>query len=114
MEFIIDTVNLEEIKKAIEYLPLAGVTSNPSIVKATKPQDFFSHMRTIRQIIGLERSLHIQVIALDCDTIVAEAHRILEEVDDQVYVKVPVSLEGIKGNQDPQGTRNKRNGHSGL
>ncbi|MFR2767585.1 MAG: transaldolase family protein [Thomasclavelia sp.] len=29
-------------------------------------------------------------------TIVKEAHRILKEVDDEVYIKVPVSYEGIK------------------
>ena len=85
MEFIIDTINLEEIKDAVEH-----------IVKATAPQDFFGHMKAIRNIIGQERSLHIQVIAKDCDTIIKEAHRILEEVDDQVYIKVPVSYEGIK------------------
>ena len=96
MEFIIDTVNLEEIKEAIEYLPIVGVTSNPSIVKKTNPQDFFKHMKEIRKIIGQERSLHIQVISTDCDTIIKEAHRILKEVDDKVYIKVPVSYEGIK------------------
>ncbi|WP_279183751.1 transaldolase family protein, partial [Thomasclavelia spiroformis] len=51
MEFIIDTVNLEEIKEAVEYLPIIGVTSNPSIVKKTNPQDFFKHMKEIRKII---------------------------------------------------------------
>ena len=96
MEFIIDTVNLEEIKEAVEYLPIVGVTSNPSIVKKTNPQNFFKHMKEIRKIIGQERSLHIQVISKDCDTIIKEAHRILQEIDDQVYVKVPVSYEGIK------------------
>ena len=96
MEFIIDTVNLEEIKEAVEYLPIVGVTSNPSIVKKTNPQDFFEHMKEIRKIIGQERSLHIQVISTDCDTIIKEAHRILKEVDDKVYIKVPVSYEGIK------------------
>lgn len=96
MEFIIDTVNIEEIKEAIEYLPIVGVTSNPSIVKATSPTDFFKHMREIREIIGMERSLHIQVISKDAATIVEEAHRILKEIDDQVYIKVPVSFEGIK------------------
>ena len=96
MEFIIDTVNLEEIKEAVEYLPIVGVTSNPSIVKKTNPQDFFKHMKEIRKIIGQERSLHIQVISKDCDTIIKEAHRILKEVDDKVYIKVPVSYEGIK------------------
>ena len=78
MEFIIDTVNLEEIKEAVEYMPIVGVTSNPSIVKATSPENFFNHMREIRKIIGKERSLHIQVISKDCDTMVAEAHRILK------------------------------------
>lgn len=96
MEFIIDTVNLEEIKEAVEYLQIVGVTSNPSIVKKTNPQDFFKHMKEIRKIIGQERSLHIQVISKDCDTIIKEAHRILKEVDDKVYIKVPVSYEGIK------------------
>lgn len=96
MEFIIDTVNLDEIKEAVEYMPIVGVTSNPSIVKKTSPQNFFEHMREIRKIIGKERSLHVQVISKDCDTIVKESHRILEEIDDQVYIKVPVSYEGIK------------------
>ena len=96
MEFIVDTVNLEEIKEAVEYMPIVGVTSNPSIVKATSPENFFEHMREIRNIIGKERSLHIQVTAKDCDGMVKEAHRILEEIDNQVYIKIPVSYEGVK------------------
>ena len=96
MELIIDTVDLSEIKEAVEYMPIVGVTSNPSIVKKTNPKDFFEHMRTIREIIGKDRSLHIQVISKDCDSMVKEAHRILEEIDRQVYIKVPVSYEGIK------------------
>ena len=56
MEFIIDTVNLEEIKDAINHMPIVGVTSNPSIVKATAPENFFDHMRKVRDIIGKDRS----------------------------------------------------------
>ena len=96
MEFIVDTVNLEEIKDAVEHMPIVGVTSNPSIVKQTSPENFFEHMRKIREIIGMERSLHIQVISKNSDEMIAEAHRILKEIDDQVYIKVPVSYEGIK------------------
>ena len=96
MEFIVDTVNLEEIKDAVEHMPIVGVTSNPSIVKQTNPENFFEHMRKIREIIGMERSLHIQVISKNSDEMVAEAHRILKEIDDQVYIKVPVSYEGMK------------------
>ena len=96
MEFIIDTVDLNEIKEAVEYLPISGVTSNPSIVKATNPENFFDHMRKIREMIGMENSLHIQVTGLDCETMVKEAKRIVKEIDDLVYIKVPVSYEGIK------------------
>lgn len=96
MEFIVDTVNLEEIRDAVEHMPIVGVTSNPSIVKQTNPENFFEHMRKIREIIGMERSLHVQVISKNSDEMVAEAHRILKEIDDQVYIKVPVSYEGIK------------------
>lgn len=96
MEFIVDTVNLEEIKDAVEHMLIVGVTSNPSIVKQTNPENFFEHMRKIREIIGMERSLHVQVISKNSDEMVAEAHRILKEIDDQVYIKVPVSYEGMK------------------
>ena len=99
MEFIIDTIDLKDIQDAVDHMPIVGVTSNPSIVKATSPKNFFDHMREIRKIIGKERSLHVQVISKDCDTIVKEAHRILEEIDDQVYIKVPVSYEGVKAIQ---------------
>ena len=98
MEFILDTVDLEEIKDGVDHMPIVGVTSNPSIVKKTSPEDFFGHMRKVREIIGKERSLHVQVISLDAETIVKEAHRILEEIDDQVYIKVPVSYENRIGN----------------
>lgn len=96
MEFIIDTADLNEIKEAVEYLPITGVTSNPSIVKKTAPKDFFAHMKEIRSIIGDKRSLHIQVIARDYEGIIKEAHHILEKVDHNVYIKVPVSYEGVK------------------
>lgn len=96
MKFLVDTVDLDEIKEAVEYFPISGVTSNPSIVKKTHPKDFFEHMRKVREIIGKERSLHIQVVATDADGIVKEAKRILKEVDKDVYIKVPVSYDGIR------------------
>ena len=42
MEFIIDTVDLEEIKEAVAYMPIVGVTSNPSsfYCQEDKPRGF--------------------------------------------------------------------------
>ena len=96
MEFLLDTVNLEEIKKGIEYMPIVGITSNPSIVKKSAPKDFFDHMRKVRDIIGKERTLHVQVTATNSEDMIKEAERICKEIDEDVYIKVPTSLEGIK------------------
>ena len=96
MEFLLDTVNLEEIKKGIEYMPIVGITSNPSIVKKSAPEDFFDHMRKVRDIIGKERTLHVQVTATNAEDMIKEAERICKEIDEDVYIKVPTSLEGIK------------------
>ncbi len=45
MELLFDTGNLEEIKEYMEYYPITGVTSNPSILKAEGKIEFFKHLR---------------------------------------------------------------------
>lgn len=96
MEFMLDTANLEEIKKYADILPLAGVTSNPSIIKKEGKIDFFNHMKAIREIIGRENSLHVQVVAKDYDGMLKDAETILDSIDQDVYIKVPVSEVGLK------------------
>lgn len=96
MEFMLDTANLEEIKRYIEIIQIAGVTTNPSIMKKEGNVDFFNHMKQIRAIIGFSRSLHIQVVANDFEGILKDARAILENIDSEVYIKVPVSKEGLR------------------
>ncbi len=96
MELMLDTANLSEIEKALDTYPISGVTSNPSILKAEGGVPFFPHMQKIRALIGDERSLHVQVISHDADTIIAEAHRILRELGTTTFVKIPVTDEGLK------------------
>lgn len=97
MELLVDTANLKDIATACEYFPIAGVTCNPSIVKkSANPDDFFAHVRKIREIIGKERTLHVQVVATDSDTMMKEAKALVDNVDEDVYIKVPVTKEGLK------------------
>ncbi|MGL4695028.1 fructose-6-phosphate aldolase [Enterococcus larvae] len=96
MEFMLDTANLADIKKYAEIIPLAGVTSNPSIVKNEGKIVFFEHMKKIREIIGKDCSLHVQVVAQDFDGMMADARAILANIDQKVYIKVPVNEEGLK------------------
>lgn len=99
MEFLLDTANLDDIKKYSAIVPLAGVTSNPSIVKKEGKVDFFQHMKEIRKIIGPERSLHVQVVAQDVEGMIKDAQSILENIGKDVYVKVPTNAEGLKAMQ---------------
>jgi transaldolase len=96
MEYMFDTVNLEDIKHYSEFFPITGITSNPSIIKIEGKIDFFNHFKKIRSIIGLDKSLHIQVVEKDYDGIMADALAILKNVDDSVFIKVPVTEQGLK------------------
>lgn len=96
MEYLLDTANLKDIKLYQEYFPITGVTSNPSIIKKEGKVDFFAHMKEIRSLIGAEKSLHIQVTSKDVEGMMQDAKAILQKVDTKVFVKVPVTLEGMK------------------
>lgn len=95
MEFMLDTANLEDIKHYHEVLNLAGVTTNPSICKKEGAVDFFTQMKAIREIIGLDKSFHVQVVSQDYDGMLEDATAILNKIDDQVYIKVPTTETGL-------------------
>lgn len=96
MEYLFDTANLAAIETYSKYIPITGITSNPSIIKKEGNIDFFPHMKKIRRLIGPDKTLHIQVTGQDYDSMMADVDAMLNRVDDQVYVKVPVTLEGLQ------------------
>ena len=96
MKYLLDTANLDKIRELSEYLPVAGVTSNPTIVKKEGAVAFFAHMREIRTIIGSLRPLHIQVTARDYDGMMRDAEAVFRHVDEKVYIKVPVDFAGSR------------------
>lgn len=95
MEFLLDTANVDEIAALVDVYPISGVTTNPSLIKAVGRVDLYPHLRRIREVIGARRSLHVQVLAQDADGMFAEAHRIQEQVDAEVFVKVPATQAGL-------------------
>lgn len=104
MEFIIDSVNLDEIREVFDYLQMQGVTSNPSIIAKElslnndflRQQNFYSHMQTIESLIGPNASLHIQTVALKAEDIIEEAYLIKKHISKYAYVKIPATKEGLK------------------
>ncbi|MCI1986768.1 MAG: fructose-6-phosphate aldolase [Lactobacillus sp.] len=96
MEFLLDTVHIPDIKRYAASMPLAGVTSNPSIVKKEGKIDFFAHMREIRHLLPASASLHVQVVGQSVDAMLADADTILNRIDPHTYIKVPTTEDGLK------------------
>ena len=95
MFLLIDTANLDDIARAVESYPLAGVTTCPTIiVKERRP--FWDILKDIRAIIGDDRMLHAQVMGRTADEILKDAIAMRERVSGEFYVKVPVTREGFK------------------
>lgn len=94
MEFLLDTINIEDILEYNEIISLAGVTSNPSIIKSEGKINFYQHMKKIQKIIG-ESSLHIQVVSEDRTGMINDAREIVKNLGKEVFIKIPVTKEGL-------------------
>lgn len=95
MLYLIDSANLEAIKNCCEFYPVAGVTTNPTIISREKA-DFQKLIYSIREIIGDKKMLHVQTTASEADDILKEAEMIKEAVGGNFYLKIPITREGIK------------------
>ena len=93
MKFFIDTANLDEIKEANELGMIDGVTTNPSLVAKEGNVDFKEHIAKICAIV--EGDISAEVTALDTEGMLREG-RELAKIADNVVIKVPLTLDGLK------------------
>ena len=63
MLYLIDTADLDAIKKCSEFFPVSGVTTNPTIISREKT-DFRTLLYSIREIIGAGSWAGIELTAL--------------------------------------------------
>ena len=95
MLYMLDTADLSAIRHCNEFYPLAGVTTNPSII-AKEKTEFWPLLEEIRAIIGKEKMLHVQVTAKRTEDIVEEAKLLKTRLGGAFYAKIPISEEGLK------------------
>lgn len=98
MLYIVDTANVEKIKHCIEYFPVAGVTTNPTII-SKEHTDFLHLISEINELIG-DRMFHIQVTGDSAEQIIKEAQALKKIIGDKLYVKIPISEEGLKATME--------------
>ncbi len=100
MKFFIDTADLDEIKAANDLGVLDGVTTNPSLVSKIirDPEnftysDFKNHVAKICDIV--DGPVSAEVTTLTADEMVRQGEE-LASIDENVVVKCPLTLEGLK------------------
>lgn len=95
MEFFIDSADVEAIKELGDFLPIDGVTTNPTIITKSG-KDPLEVLGQISELLSDGQKLFAQVVATDYEGILAEGRRICSLRERNMFVKVPVSRTGLK------------------
>lgn len=93
MELYLDTANVAEVERLARVFPIAGVTTNPSIIAASR-ESIWSVLPRLQKAIGPRGTLFAQTMSRDAGGMVAEAKRLSNALPD-IVVKIPVTAEGL-------------------
>lgn len=92
MKFFLDTADLDDIKKYAAWGIVDGVTTNPSII-AKEGVDLETRIKAIAELV--DGPISAEVIATEAEEMIEEGRKIAAW-HENVYVKVPMTSEGLK------------------
>lgn len=92
MKFFVDTGDIDEIKDLAATGLLDGVTTNPSLIKASG-KEFLPLIKEICD--AVDGPVSGEVAATDYETMIKEGRKI-SEIADNICVKVPLTEAGLK------------------
>ena len=95
MRILLDTANLDDIRYFNEYYPILGVTTNPTIL-SKEGGDVIKLLCDIRQIIGPDKELHVQLTETEFEKIIEEAEAVVSLLGKNTYVKIPATDMGLR------------------
>lgn len=96
MEFFIDSADIEAIRDLCSYLPIDGVTTNPTILTKSgkEPEQVFAELC---EVLSEDQKIIAQVVSTDYEGMLAEARRINAiRGGKNIVVKIPVTREGFR------------------
>ncbi|HCD1256782.1 TPA: fructose-6-phosphate aldolase [Citrobacter amalonaticus] len=93
MELYLDSANVAEVERLARIFPIAGVTTNPSIIAASK-ESIWDVLPRLQKVIGENGVLFAQTMSRDAQGMVNEAKRLNNTVPG-IVVKIPVTSEGL-------------------
>lgn len=99
MEYCLDTGDLEMVKKVVDLYPVKCFSMNPSIaVRCLRGtgRTFLENARMIREVIGEEAPFYLEAMGDTAEEMIADAHRIKEEIKGNTLIKIPACPQGYK------------------
>ncbi|MCH3944123.1 MAG: fructose-6-phosphate aldolase [Atopobiaceae bacterium] len=95
MELILDTADAGQVRELSDMLTITGVTTNPTIITRSgkTPEQVADDMLSV---LSDDQLLFMQTVATDFDGIMADARRICSLRPKSMYVKIPVTHEGLR------------------
>ena len=109
MKIFIDTASLKEIKEAISWGIVDGVTTNPSLIRKaveTEAQDIEleEYISQILRVAGPDRPVSLEVMSIRAEDMIREAKILYDKFNDianNVVIKIPINTyvgyyEGLK------------------
>ncbi len=116
MNLLLDSANIDEIRKAVATRAFAGVTTNPSLMAKEEKGDYLTKLREIAKVIDermklsvrlsaalqteVTKSMHlsVEVTTADPTKMADEALRIIDGISPHggsLHIKIPVMLETL-------------------
>jgi transaldolase len=92
MKIFLDTANIEQIKEAVSYGVIDGVTTNPSLI-SRENMEFMPLIKEILEIVP--GPVSVEVTAASSVEMIEQAGK-YAEISDNVVIKVPINLPGLK------------------
>ncbi|MBI4004042.1 MAG: fructose-6-phosphate aldolase [Candidatus Omnitrophica bacterium] len=92
MKLFLDSANLTEIREAMSWGAIDGVTTNPSLV-AKEHRDFFPLLKEICDVVNGPVSM--ETTCRDCSGMVEEG-RVFSKLHPHIVVKCPLTKDGLK------------------
>lgn len=95
MELIIDSSNIEQIKELDDLLTITGVTTNPTILTKSG-REAMDVVKDLCEVLSEDQLLFIQTVQTSFEGIMEEAKMISSIRNKNMYVKIPVTHEGLR------------------
>ena len=112
MKLFLDSAHLQEIKKAVSWVIIDGVTTNPSLIKKAvlamresgERIDMDGYIKKILAEVGRMRPVSLEVAGLTADEMVEQGKILYDKFDQvtgNVAIKIPVCTVNTSGEGDP-------------